>query len=487
MEEFKMKKMKKILAVMLALFLSIEGTSIKYIEADEDTVICDSDLENDEQLSIITFIKNQIDTWGSIPKFKKIYRTAGINGENILFFYDLKGNIISEKIGDSWTSFLYDSNNNMISVKTKEHIMNFEYVDNELKGFSYDNETYSYKICDCNVYMLIDNNENEVAKYEYLEDGRQIVYGKNEDGEWIQNLDSDFIGNINPMRLLGSYYDKYLDWYYVNGYFYDDKINNYVNEQNDLTKYTEKLEEIVLEFENMIPQTYDDSLKEYIRKQAIKRYNEMINDTNVGKPITKGSNWYASLSTTELVARIIYGENSDRYEDENAIAIVMANRLCTGFPSYKSDYYNYDIRNVVTKESQFSALIPGNSQSKAPNVNDNTWDYCLTFACFLCLTQEICDSSSYYTNVIDLIGKPYGIGGQNSFYDLQTAVNGHMLSEKCGAVWFKTDDREREMYLMAISGLYAKIDSLGFLSDLRIKGKEYLYNMYYYIYPYTYK
>lgn len=414
----------KILTMLLVIMLLFEGVIAKNIEADECIIgqNCNKNFDDMEQYNFDELFKLVIDEFNCIPKLKKVYSTTGVNNEKINLAYDLKGNLISEKVNNEWTFFTYDSNQNLLSIKNKNQQITFEYLDGEPIGFTYQNVHYYYVINECNVGIIKDAEQNEVAKYIYLEDGTQIVYSKNQMEQWVVNTDPQFIGNINPIRLLGMYYDKYLDWYYVNGYFYDDKSKCYVNEKNDLSQYKTELQNMIDIIINKLPVTYsaDESLKEYIRQSAVIRYNNMIGNPNVGKPLGS-SNDYLSLDTTELVARTIYGENSYRYKDEEAIAIVLANRLCTGYG--KKGGYNYDIRNVVTAPSQFSAVIPGNRQFRRPTINDNTWDYSLMFACILCLTQEICPQKSYYTYVRALINTTSEINRQNSFYGLEFAKN----------------------------------------------------------------
>ena len=65
----------------------------------------------------------------------------------------------------------------------------------------------------------------EVARYEYDAWGNHKVY--NLDG--TENTDEDFIGNINPIRYHGYYYDRESGMYYLQTRYYDPEIGQFIS------------------------------------------------------------------------------------------------------------------------------------------------------------------------------------------------------------------------------------------------------------------
>ena len=64
-----------------------------------------------------------------------------------------------------------------------------------------------------------------VARYEYDIFGNCTVYDENNK----VNADPNFIGNINPFRWKGFYYDAESGLYYANGSYYDPTTGLYVD------------------------------------------------------------------------------------------------------------------------------------------------------------------------------------------------------------------------------------------------------------------
>ena len=65
----------------------------------------------------------------------------------------------------------------------------------------------------------------EVARYEYDAWGNHKVF--NPDG--TENTDEDFIGNINPIRYRGYYYDRESGMYYLQTRYYDPEIGQFIS------------------------------------------------------------------------------------------------------------------------------------------------------------------------------------------------------------------------------------------------------------------
>ena len=77
-----------------------------------------------------------------------------------------------------------------------------------------------------NVVMLLDYDSGVVACY-YLYDALGNCYVKDSKGDSDNNPKS--IGNTNPFRWKGFYYDTETGFYYANGRYYDPKVGQYLN------------------------------------------------------------------------------------------------------------------------------------------------------------------------------------------------------------------------------------------------------------------
>ena len=64
-----------------------------------------------------------------------------------------------------------------------------------------------------------------MVKYKYKVWGNHKVF--NPDG--TENTDEDFIGNINPIRYRGYYYDRESGMYYLQTRYYDPEIGQFIS------------------------------------------------------------------------------------------------------------------------------------------------------------------------------------------------------------------------------------------------------------------
>ena len=111
-----------------------------------------------------------------------------------------------------------DSNGNTVRLR-------YFYDIDGLCGISY-NDTY-YK-CARNAYgdiMLITIGSSIVARYEYDAWGNYKVF----DYQGNEDNDANSIGNINPFRWKGHYYDVESGLYYANGSYYDPEVGLHVD------------------------------------------------------------------------------------------------------------------------------------------------------------------------------------------------------------------------------------------------------------------
>ena len=78
------------------------------------------------------------------------------------------------------------------------------------------------------VIALRDSNGNIIARYEYDAWGNCTVMN----GYGTVNTSSSFIGNINPIRYRGYYYDTETGFYYLQTRYYDPTICRFINADN---------------------------------------------------------------------------------------------------------------------------------------------------------------------------------------------------------------------------------------------------------------
>ena len=75
------------------------------------------------------------------------------------------------------------------------------------------------------VTHIYDLNGNLVASYLYDAWGNHQVF----DANGIENTNADFIGNINPIRYRGYYFDVETNLYYLNSRYYDPEVGRFIS------------------------------------------------------------------------------------------------------------------------------------------------------------------------------------------------------------------------------------------------------------------
>lgn len=181
----------------------------------------------------------EYDEFGNISKYLdylsikwkngKISEITSPNG-NIKYNYDDKGNRISKSVNGIVTKFNFTKKEAFQTVDDKVFRW---YLSNEKsnKHFSFDGKDYSY-ICNAqgDIIAIADDKDRLVANYTYDTWG-QLLSIHDENGKDITN-DLNHIGNINPLRYRGYYYDSETGFYYLNSRYYDPKIGRFLTADN---------------------------------------------------------------------------------------------------------------------------------------------------------------------------------------------------------------------------------------------------------------
>lgn len=144
-----------------------------------------------------------------------------------------------------------------------------------LTGSTYQDMHYSYLYDESGIIVgMLDANGEQVVKYEYDTYGLPINAYSYENGMWVENDNSSFLTDINP------FLEEWDEG--IQPYSDTDVINNMANDWAE----------------------------------------SLLSNSSYEKAITNySSNWYASLSDVEVLARAIYCEGGTVYtNEEDAVA-----------------------------------------------------------------------------------------------------------------------------------------------------------------------
>jgi RHS repeat-associated protein len=109
------------------------------------------------------------------------------------------------------------------------YVLRVKYFGDQLFGFNYNDIDYYYiRNIQGDITSIITKDGTEVARYTYDAWGNHVV----------SNLTGDNIGDINPFRYRGYYYDKETQLYYLNARYYDPEVGRFIS-QHDARKIKE--------------------------------------------------------------------------------------------------------------------------------------------------------------------------------------------------------------------------------------------------------
>ena len=153
---------------------------------------------------------------GKAAKWEKGRNLVSYGGHT--FAYDGQ----CRRIAKDGISFTYDSNGNLIK---QSNGLEFIYDHSGVFGVTYGGETYVYrKDAQGNVIALMNASGAVVARYLYDAWGTCVVV--NNGGAEI--ADANHIGNLNPFRYRGYYYDVETKLYYLKTRYYDPEVGRFM-------------------------------------------------------------------------------------------------------------------------------------------------------------------------------------------------------------------------------------------------------------------
>ncbi len=322
---------------------------------------------------------------------------------SVIYSYNTKGKLIKE-------SGLYE--------------IEYLYDDNELYGFSIKEKVYKYIFDEGGIIVgIVDQRGNQVCRYEY-NDTMPITYQLDE-GRWLVNNESGFIGNINPFRYTSWYFDAENSIYYLGeGFYYSCNEGEFLFNRPILNESLLSSEPVVI---RQIVQAYDM----YMYSQTFGA-GAYVNPTQ--ESWINGARWYDGINQVEVIARCIYAENTDDTlaGKNNRIAetAVIMNRIDTLMDS--------TAYNAVTRRAQFSSINPDtyneiNSNTYyARQIMDKTkecYKQAIMLACTCYYTYSLTDLNSIY-----LI--PSYINTQTHFLSFRYVCNNNLFYVSEGDLYY---------------------------------------------------
>lgn len=364
-------------------------------------------------------------------------------------------------------SFSYDENRNRTKKSFLGKVVNYFYENSVLVNeIGENNIQYSYFNVNGNFlcteiivngerYILLYNESGDVeyicdesnsviCKYEYLSTLPQVY--ENVDGKFVLNIEEDFIGNINPIRYQGWYYDRESRHYYMGkGIYYNAVSNRYVNNQYKI-KNTRSSEPAII-------RTILEAYSYYMSSEtfgATKFEASCVTESQWNN----GKRWYDGLNQTEVIARCIFGENNGEkgmgehngYYDRVAVAAVIINRINSGMDT--SAY------SAVTRKSQFSPINPGSYKAyieetavarEAKSKTNTAWQEATLLACTLTYTTSMTELAYMRTIPAYISTQKFFLGAGYVYYNEVFSI-----SNGC---WYYNGDPIKDVALPEVASL----------------------------------
>lgn len=323
--------------------------------------------------------------------------SKNVNGKEYEYYY-MDGRLVKEVVDSREVEYLYET-----------------IYDMQPYGVEFEGETYIYKKNEDGYIVGLLSAKNElVIQYildeNWIPDMNNVICKGNE----YQKIYIE-LAELNSYIGLGYYFDKESNLYY-NGRYYDAISGSYIGALYDDSVYERGQDGIALCTD------YDLEAEEWS--------NDLLNSSTYGKNISYSQNWYQGLSTVEILARLIYGEDThiNCSEERDAVAWLLLYRLDSESMFGET---GAGLRGIATKYEQFSTINPSTSKSendrmletqnaREPVVNI-AWKQATYLACLLMLTTNKDD-------IYDTIGKPVYYTNQVYFLSYTTVYDDKRLN-----------------------------------------------------------
>ena len=152
--------------------------------------------------------------------------TAQHGGKNMSYTYDENGLRTSKTVDGVTTTYTWNAGGQLTSQTDGTNTFYFFYDGDTISAFEYNGAMYYYvRNLQDDVVAIVDSSKNVVAQYVYDVWGNVQVQHAN--GQEL--TDANHLGNLNPIRYRGYYYDPELEMYYLQSRYYDPFVSRFIN------------------------------------------------------------------------------------------------------------------------------------------------------------------------------------------------------------------------------------------------------------------
>ena len=185
------------------------------------------------QVVLFVFLGNPIVYKGNYFTWSQGRKLVSGSMSNNEFEYSYDGNGMRyKKVGNGVTTEYYYNGTQLLMENRDGERIYYIYGVTGIEGMLYSGYGATPYYFDKNtlgdIIAIRDGNGNIVARYEYDAWGNCTVIDASE----RENTSSTFIGNINPFRYRGYYYDTETGFYYLQTRYYDPSICRFINADN---------------------------------------------------------------------------------------------------------------------------------------------------------------------------------------------------------------------------------------------------------------
>ncbi len=316
-------------------------------------------------------------TWGN----GRNLQTVSKGGSSIGYSYDSDSYRTSKTVDGAYTQYivldgvLYGERryNN-----TGYDLIIYLYDENGNKyGFTYNGTGYYYQTnLQGDVVGIYDSTGQLVVQYTYDTWGKLLS---------VTGTLASTIGQINPIRYRGYYYDNETGFYYLQSRYYDPETGRFLNADGFVSTGQEILGHNMFAYCGNNPVNRFDpngiffkEIKEIINR-IIKTFVGF--KTKVGECFSKSTLTSAQKEIQLIVAQTIYGEEHGRtvYDDwkqgQQAVASVILNRSIA-----QISYLGKDLETICKKDGQFDGFYKGKRAYESGEYDAIAWDSAMELA-----------------------------------------------------------------------------------------------------------
>ena len=148
----------------------------------------------------------------------------------VTYTYDESGLRTRKYNGSEYTYYDRDASGNLVHETRNDganHLYYYYDANGSIGSISYNGVRYAFlKNLQGDVIAILDTSGNVVARYTYDAWGKVLSVT---DANGNANTSSTFIGNVNPIRYRGYYYDTETGWYLTGTRYYDPMIGRFIS------------------------------------------------------------------------------------------------------------------------------------------------------------------------------------------------------------------------------------------------------------------